>query len=82
MMQLFNGKNIILAPGLLAKGPMNSWSAEMRVHVVLRGVYNSKTPFRQNSELAPLVTWFCNQIRQNQWPLLLTWFNFNPSMDK
>ena len=30
-------------------GPLNSWSDEMRVHVVLMGIWNSKTPFRQNS---------------------------------
>ena len=25
---------------------------------------------------------WCQQNSNNQWPLLLTWFNFNPSMDK
>ena len=31
-------------------GPLSSWSDEMRVHVVLMGVWNSKTPSRQNSD--------------------------------
>ena len=37
-------------------------------------LYNSKLMVRYLSEIY--------HTNNDQWPLLLTWFNFNPSMDK
>ena len=50
-------------------------------------------PENRTDEKARLVTvlaWYCRAVWANvdpglcghMWPLLLTWFNFNPSMDK
>ena len=37
---------------------------------------------KTNTEIDGLVQEKCNSIANALWPLLLTWFNFNPSMDK
>ena len=35
-----------------------------------------------NISVNVLSVWVCTVKESHQWPLLLTWINFNPSMDK
>ena len=36
----------------------------------------------ENQDLFILYIQYTMGVDDDQWPLLLTWFNFNPSMDK
>ena len=58
--------------------PLNTWSDEMRVHVVLMGGWNSKTSFWQNSAyllLLILMLWYRQAIFESKGNKLLALLN-------
>ena len=65
-----DGENVPGIPGACAPAILRIWQEAHYVHF---GTHDSKWPLSSVQNFKRI---------QVQWPLLLTWFNFNPSMDK
>ena len=55
---------------------------ELFADVISAEVYRQTQPLRQQLQEKDHEIGVLRQHIEDQWPLLLTWFNFNPSMDK